>query len=345
MNAVIIPRHGGPEVLHYTQTPDPRPGPNEVLVRVRACALNHLDLWMRKGIPGRQIPLPLIPGSDIAGEVAEAGSHVKNVKTGEKIVISPGISCGHCAACAAGQDNRCRDYTILGYGKNGGYAEYVAVPAVNVMPMPADLSFEQAAAIPLVFVTAWHMLVRRAELLPGEEVLIWGAGSGVGTAAIQIAKLIGARVIATAGSDAKLAKARELGADETINHNIEPALVSRKVRDMTKRRGVDVVFDHVGVATWDQSIASLATGGRLVTCGATTGYEAQLDLRYLYSRQLSLLGSWMGSRAELHTILKLVGEKRLHPVVDRVFPLVEAAKAHERLESREAFGKVVLSVP
>jgi NADPH:quinone reductase-like Zn-dependent oxidoreductase len=264
------------------------------------------------------------------------------VRPGDKVVLAPGVSCGQCAACAAGKDNECHKYTPLGYGRNGGCAEYVVAPEMNVLPMPAGLSFEEAAAVPLVFLTAWHMLVARARLQPGEEVLILGAGSGVGSAAIQIAKLTGARVIATAGSSAKLDKARELGADELINHAQQK--ISEEVRSLTGKRGVDVVFEHVGTATWEQSILSLAIGGRLVTCGATTGFAAQLDLRYLFARQLSLLGSYMGSRAELYTVLKLVGEKRLHPVIDRVFPLAEAAQAHRRMEQREQFGKIVLAV-
>jgi NADPH:quinone reductase-like Zn-dependent oxidoreductase len=342
MKAVLIPRHGGPEVLHYTDTQDPKPEANQVLVRVRACALNHLDLWVRSGLPGMEFPLPLIPGSDIAGEVVHVGALARRVHVGDRVVLSPGVSCGQCPSCAAGNDNFCRSYTLLGYMLNGGCAEYVVVPEVNVLPMPAGLSFEEAAAVPLVFLTAWHMLIGRAQLQPGEDVLILGAGSGVGSAALQIAKLTGARVIATAGTDAKLERARALGADEVINHS--RLKIADEVRYLTGKRGADVVFEHIGAATWDQSVASLARGGRLVTCGATTGAGVQLDIRYLFGRQLSLLGSFMGSRGELHTVLKLVGEKKLRPVVDRVFPLAEAAAAHEVLEHREHFGKVVLTV-
>ena len=342
MRAILIPKHGGPEVLQYAEFPDPEPRADEVLVRVRACALNHLDLWVRQGLNGVTFPLPLVPGSDIAGEVAAVGELATRVHPGDKVVLAPGVSCGQCAACAAGKDNECRGYTVLGYSRNGGCAEYVVATEVNVLPMPQGLSFEEAAAVPLVFLTAWHMLVARARLQPGEEVLILGAGSGVGSAAIQIAKLMGARVLATAGSAAKLDKARELGADGLIDHGQRK--ISEEVRRLTAKRGVDVVFEHVGAATWEQSILSLATGGRLVTCGATTGFSAQLDLRYLFARQLSLLGSYMGSRAELHTVLKLVGEKRLHPVIDRVLPLAEAIQAHRRLEQREQFGKIVLAV-
>jgi NADPH:quinone reductase-like Zn-dependent oxidoreductase len=340
VKAVVIPEHGGPEVLRIMDVPEPKIAANEVLVRVRACALNHLDLWVRRGLPGITFPLPLIPGSDISGEIVQAGELVANVKPGDAVLLAPGVSCGHCAACSAGNDNMCRKYAALGYGQNGGCAELVKAPGVNAIPIPAGLSFEEAAAVPLVFLTAWHMLVTRAGLKPGEDVLVLGAGSGVGSAAIQIAKLMGARVMATAGSPEKLEKARALGADEVVDHAKQS--ISAEVRRWTARRGVDVVFEHVGAATWEQSIASLATGGRLVTCGATTGFDAKLDLRFLFVKQLSLLGSYMGSRAELYTVIKLVGERKMRAVIDRVLPLTEAVQAHTLLERREQFGKIVL---
>jgi len=342
VKAILFHQHGGPEVLQFTDVPDPEPRPTEVLVRVRACALNHLDLWVRGGLPNVPIPLPHIPGSDVAGEIAKIGSEVTTVRVGQKVVLAPGVTCGKCAACISGQDNRCRQFTNLGYMIDGGCAEFVRVPEVNCLSCPDNLSFEQAAAIPLVFQTAWHMLIARAQLQPGEDVLVLGAGSGVGTAAIQIAKFFGARVIATAGSDEKLQKARELGADHGINHKSQK--IRDEVRRITNKRGVDVVFEHVGTATWDDSLASLALAGRLVTCGATTGYDAKIDLRFLFSRQLSLLGSYMGVKSELHTIMKLVAASRLKPVVDRTFPLAEAAAAHAYLESAQQFGKVVLKV-
>ncbi len=342
MKAIRFQQHGGPEVLKYADAPDPVVRPNEVLVRVRACALNHLDLWVRQGIPGVPIPLPHIPGSDVAGEIAHIGGEVSTVRVGQKVVLAPGITCGKCTACLAGLDNRCRQFTNLGYMTDGGCAELVGAPEVNCLPFPENLSFEQAAAVPLVFQTAWHMLVSRAELQPGEDVLILGAGSGVGVAAIQIARFFGARVIATAGTDEKLVKARELGADHVINHTSQK--IREEVRRITGKRGVDVVFEHVGTATWDDSLASLAPSGRLVTCGATTGYDAKVDLRFLFSRQFSLLGSYMGTKSELRTVMKLVAEGRLKPVVDRVFPLAEAAAAHAYLESGAQFGKVVLTV-
>jgi NADPH:quinone reductase-like Zn-dependent oxidoreductase len=342
VKAIQFQQHGGPEVLKYVDAPNPVIRPNEVLVRVRACALNRLDLWVRQGLPNVPIPLPHIPGSDVAGEIAQVGSEVSTVRVGQKVVLAPGVTCGKCAACLAGLDNRCRQFTNLGYMIDGGCAEFVRVPEVNCMPYPENLSFEEAAAVPLVFQTAWHMLVARAELQPGEDVLILGAGSGVGSAAIQIAKFFGAQVIATAGTDAKLARARELGADHIINHKSQK--IRDEVRRITNKRGVDVVFEHVGTATWDDSLASLAASGRLVTCGATTGYDAKIDLRFLFTRQLSLLGSYMGTKNDLRTVMKLVAGGRLKPVVDRVFPLSEAAAAHAYLESGGQFGKVVLTV-
>lgn len=328
--------------MSYVEVREPEIGADEVLVRVRACALNHLDLWVRRGLPGITIPMPHILGSDIAGQVAGVGEEVSGVRVGERVMLSPGISCGRCVYCLRGDDNFCRQYTLFGYKVDGGYAECVASPAVNVISMPAKLGFEEAAAIPLVFLTAWHMLITRAQLKPDETVLVLGAGSGVGSAAIQIAKTAGARVIATAGSEAKLQKARELGADETFLHTIEHW--SREVKRLTERRGVDVVVEHVGDATWQESVASLAVGGRLVTCGATTGYEGKIDLRFLFSRHISILGSYMGSKAELYSVLDLVGRGRVRPVIDNVMPLAKAREAHERLEKREQFGKIVLRI-
>jgi NADPH:quinone reductase-like Zn-dependent oxidoreductase len=342
VKAIVFSQHGGPEVLKYTDVPEPSISPGDVLVRVKACALNHLDLWVRRGLPNVPIPLPHIPGSDIAGEIAKIGAEVTTFRAGQKVVLAPLVSCGKCAACISGLDNRCRQATNLGYMIDGGCAEFVRAPEVNCVPYPENLSFEEAAAIPLVFQTAWHMLVARAQLQPGEDVLILGAGSGVGSAAIQIAKLFGARVIATAGSDEKLQKARQLGADHLINHKSQR--IRTEVRRTTNQRGVDVVFEHVGIATWEECISSLALSGRLVTCGATTGYDAKVDLRFLYSRQLSLLGSYMGVKSELQTVIKLVAAGRLKPVIDRVFPLAEAAAAHAYLESGAQFGKVVLKV-
>jgi NADPH:quinone reductase-like Zn-dependent oxidoreductase len=342
VKAIVFQQHGGPEVLKYTDAQEPALRANDVLVRVKACGLNHLDLWVRVGLPNVPIPLPHIPGSDIAGEIAKIGADVTTIRVGQKTVLAPLVSCGKCPACLAGLDNHCRQATNLGYMIDGGCAEFVRAPEVNCLPYPENLDWEEAASIPLVFQTAWHMLVTRAELQPCEDVLILGAGSGVGSAAIQIAKFLGARVIATAGSDQKLSKAKELGADYLVNHKTQK--IRDEVRRITNKRGVDVVFEHVGTATWEDSLASLAPAGRLVTCGATTGYDANVNLRFLFSRQLSLLGSYMGTKSELHTAMKLVAAGKLKPVLDRVFPLAEAAAAHAYLESSSQFGKVVLEV-
>jgi NADPH:quinone reductase-like Zn-dependent oxidoreductase len=340
MKATIFKQHGGPEVLEYTDVPDPTIRANEVLVEVKACAMNHLDVFVRNGLPGIDIPLPHILGCDVAGVVREAGELVNWVKPGDEVMVQPGTSCGHCEACLSGQDNLCREYDMIGYRRNGGYAELVAVPGVNLIPKPTELSWEEAAALPLVTVTAWHMLVTRAGVQPGEDVLVHAAGSGVGSVAIQIAKLRGARVITTASSDEKLAKARELGADETINYTRDDW--PKEVRRVTERRGVDVVVEHTGAATWPGSISSLKNNGRLVTCGATSGFDARTDLRQVFFRHLTLLGSFMGSKAELLEAMKFVVQGKIRAVVDRVFPLSEARQAHELMENRGQFGKIVL---
>jgi len=343
MKAIVIHEHGDPSVLKYEDVPEPHVRAGEVLVRVHACALNHLDLWVRRGLPGVAIPLPHIPGSDVAGEIVKIGEGVTTVRVGQKVLLAPGVTCGKCRACVSGNDNRCREFTKLGYMIAGGCAEFVRCPEVNCMPYPENLDWVRAAAVPLVFQTAWHMLVNRAQLQPGEDVLVLAAGSGVGSAALQVAKFFGARVIATAGTDEKLKKAKELGADELINHSVMP--ISKEVRRLTNNRGVDIVFEHVGAATWEHSVKSLATGGRLVTCGATTGYDVKLDMRFLFTRQLSILGSYMGTKAELRTVLKLVEQGRLKPIVDKIWPLQDAALAHEYLEKNKQFGKVILTVP
>jgi NADPH:quinone reductase-like Zn-dependent oxidoreductase len=340
MKAVIFKQHGGPDVLEYADVPEPTIKADEVLVEVKACALNHLDVWTRGGLPGVEIPLPHILGNDIAGVVREAGNLVSWVRSGDEVLLHPGVSCGHCAECLSGRDNLCRDYDILGYRRNGGYAELVAAPAVNVIPKPQNLSWEEAAALPLVTVTAWHMLVTRASVLPGEDVLVHAAGSGVGSMGIQIAKLRGARVIATASSEEKLVKAKELGADEVVNYSQEDW--PKEVKRLTNRRGVDVVFEHTGTATWAGSVASLKTGGRLVTCGATSGFAAQTDLRQVFYRHLTILGSFMGSKSELLEAMKFIESGKILAVVDQTLPLREAKKAHELMKDRLQFGKLVL---
>ncbi|HEV7684580.1 MAG TPA: zinc-binding dehydrogenase [Pyrinomonadaceae bacterium] len=341
MKAVIFKQHGGPEVLEYAGVADPTINANQVLVEVKACALNHLDIWARGGIPGIKISLPHILGNDIAGVVREVGSLVSWVRTGDEVMLQPGVSCGHCVECLAGRDNLCREYDILGYGRDGGYAQLVAAPAVNVIPKPKHLSWEEAAALPLVTVTAWHMLVTRAAVQPGEDVLVHAAGSGVGSIGIQLAKLRGARVIATASSDDKLAKAKDLGADEVVNYSDETW--PKEVKRLTNKRGVDVVFEHTGSATWPGSIASLKSNGRLVTCGATSGFAAQTDLRQVFYRHLTILGSFMGSKSELLEAMKFVESGKIRAVVDQILPLAEARKAHELMEDRAQFGKLVLT--
>jgi NADPH:quinone reductase-like Zn-dependent oxidoreductase len=340
MRAVIFEQHGGPEVLKYTEVADPQIKSNEVLVEVRACALNHLDVWVRGGLPGIKISLPHILGNDVAGVVREAGGLVTWVKTGDEVMLQPGVSCGHCVECLAGRDNMCIEYDIIGSGRDGGYAELLAVPGVNVIPKPKNLSWPEAAALPLVTLTAWHMLVTQARIQPGEDVLVHAAGSGVGSLGIQIAKLFGARVIATASSEDKLAKARELGADETVNYTREDW--PKEIKRLTNKKGVDIVFEHTGAATWPGSIVSLRKGGRLVTCGATSGFDARTDLRQVFYRHLTILGSMMGSKAELLAAMKFIESGQIRAVVDRTLPLAEARKAHELMEDRAQFGKLVL---
>src|SRR5271169_7241354 len=338
MKAVRIHQFGGPEVLTYEEVVDPQPRKNQVLVRVRACALNHLDVWVRTGLPG--VKLPHILGSDVAGEIVEVGEYVSGFKPGQRVLLAPMHYCGHCEKCVMGLQNQCREFTALGNAVDGGNCELIAVPAANVIPIPDSLDFNQAASVPLVFVTAWHMLLGRAGIRPGQTVLVLGASSGVGIAAIQIAKLFRCRVITTAGDEAKLAKGRELGADYGINHYQQK--ISEEVRKITNKEGVDIVIEHVGAATWDESVKSLKAGGTLVTCGATTGLSVGVDLRHLFARQLSVLGSYMGTMGELHEVLGHVFAGRLKPVVDRVFPLKDLRAAHELLENSQMFGKIVV---
>jgi NADPH:quinone reductase-like Zn-dependent oxidoreductase len=340
MKAVRIHQFGGPEVLTYEDVPDPQLQKDQVLIRVRACALNHLDIWVRKGLPG--VKLPHILGSDIAGEIAEVGEYVSGLKAGQRVLVAPMHFCGHCSKCVAGLQNQCREFTVLGNAVDGGNCELIAVPPANVIPIPDSFDFQQAASVPLVFVTAWHMLAGLAGVRPGQTVLVLGASSGVGIAAIQIARLFHCRVITTAGDESKLEKARALGADFGINHYTQK--ISEEVRKITNKEGLDIVVEHVGAATWDESIKSLKTGGTLVTCGATTGPSVGIDLRHLFARQLRLFGSYMGTMAELHEVMGHVFAGRLKPVVDRVFPLTDLRAAHEYLEKSQMFGKIVVSV-
>ena len=343
MKAVLLPRYGGPEVLEYVEDrPQPVPGPDEVLLHVHAASLNHLDLTVRRGLPTLKLTLPHVLGADVAGEVAQLGAGVTGFEPGDRVIANPGLTCGRCEFCLAGDDSLCPEYRILGEHVPGTYTEYVAVPARNLLPIPVDMDWVTAAAAPLVFMTAWRALVTRAAIRPGEDVLILGAGSGVSTAAIQIAKLAGCTVYATSSSDAKLAKAKDLGADVLVNYKEMPW--SKAIWELTGKRGVDVVLDHVGEATFKDSVRTLRKGGRLVIPGATTGDMPPLDLRRLFWRQLSILGSTMADRREFEDVMKLVFMGRLNPVVDKVFPLREATQAHAYLERGEQFGKVVLRV-
>jgi 2-desacetyl-2-hydroxyethyl bacteriochlorophyllide A dehydrogenase len=342
MKAVLFREHGGPEVLSYEDLPEPMIGPEDVRVRVKACALNHLDIWIRQGNPAYPMTLPHVPGSDAAGIVEQVGGHVDSVTVGQRVFVSPGLSCWKCDQCLAGRDNLCRSYGLVGAKTHGSYAEYLKVPFRNVLPIPENLSFEQAAAFPLVSVTASHMLFALAGLQHGETVLIMGAGSGVGSMAVQMAKLAGARVMATVGSDDKIPRAVTLGADAVINHTTEK--VSERAKLLTEGHGVDVVIEHIGPEVWDTCLDSLARGGRLITCGATTGGEVKLNLRYVFARQLTIKGSYMGMRAELVKASELMGQGRLTSVIDRTFPLHEARAAQELMISRKFFGKIVLTV-
>lgn len=333
VRAVVFRRHGGTEVLELAELPDPKPASNEVLLSIKACALNRLDIWVRQGIPGPSVPMPHIGGSDICGEIIEAGSGVEGRKAGELVVVAPGVGCRVCESCLAGKESLCDHYQLFGFQKQGGYAEKIAVDVRDVIPVPKGLTPVEWAAVPLVFLTAWHMLVTRAQLKGGETVLIQAAGSGIGSAAIQIAKYLGARVIATASTDAKLSKARSLGADEGIHY-----------KDLPIAHGADVVFEHIGPETFAGSLASLKKEGRLVFCGATSGANVSFDLRPAYLKHLTIHGSFMGGRGELLHVLKLIESGCLHPVVDSTFPLEKAREAQEKMLSRDVFGKIVLKV-
>jgi NADPH:quinone reductase-like Zn-dependent oxidoreductase len=340
MKAIIFHKNGGPEVLQYQDIPEPEAKPFEVVVKVRATALNHLDLWLRKGIPGRPTPLPHVSGCEGAGDVLSVGPGVTEFKPGDAVVITPPYSCGHCEYCLKNQDSLCLSFGMVGVHRYGCLAEKVAVPEQTLLPLPSNLSYEQAASIPLVFQTAWHMLIDRAKLQVGEDVLIQAAGSGVGIAGIQIAKLVGARVFATASTNEKLEKAKQLGADVLINYKEKDFL--EEIRRVTNKRGVDVILEHTGQENWEKNILSLSRFGRLVTCGATSGPNATMDLRYVYSRQLSILGSYMGGNRDLLDVFRFVSEGKLKPVIDSVFPMTETRKAQEKMEDRNLFGKIVV---
>jgi NADPH:quinone reductase-like Zn-dependent oxidoreductase len=334
-------QRGGPEVLRYEDFPTPEPGPGEALVRVRACALNHLDVFTRRGEQGRRVQLPHILGIETAGEVVALGEGVADLGVGDRVVSGPGVWCRRCRLCQAGEENMCVERQIVGVDVHGGYAEYIKLPGYAFGLLPEAVPYEQGAATLIAFGTAWHMLVDRAALSEGETVLVLAAGSGVGMAAVQLGSYLGARVIATASTDEKLARARDLGADGTINYVQQPRF-ARAVRKLTDGRGVDVVFEHVGADTWRDSVAALAIGGRLVTCGSTTGRWGETDLWSLFANQATLLGSFSSTQDNFRTVLRLAGERKLSPVIDSVLPLSAAAEGHRRLEARQVFGKIVL---
>ena len=329
-------------MLHRETIDLPEPSAREVRVRVRAVALNRLDLWVRRGLPNLRLEYPHRLGSDVVGEIDVLGPGARGFTIGDKVVVSPGISCGVCERCLLGEDTMCPHYGILGENLQGGYARHIVVPDTNVVSYPGDLSFPQVAAVPLVFLTAWEMVVHKARVQPGETVLVHAAGSGVSSAAIQIAKLCGARVIATTSTEAKARRARALGADEVIDYVASDFVA--EVKRLTAHRGAHVVIDHVGGEILAKSVIAAAKGGRIVTCGATAGFHPQIDLRHVFFRQIAILGSTMGSKGLLFGILQRVEAGVLKPVVDRVLPLWEAREAHRVLEAREAFGKVVLEV-
>jgi NADPH:quinone reductase-like Zn-dependent oxidoreductase len=340
MKAVVFKKHGTTAELEETYVPIPELGKKDVLVKVKACALNHLDLWVLAGMPGVKISMPHILGCDIAGEVVEKGKKAHGIPLHKPVIVAPGISCGKCAYCKSGWDSLCAKYEIVGFQNNGGFAEYVKVPARNILPVIGNLGMESWAAVPLVFLTAWHILVTRAALQKKETVLIQAGGSGIGSAAIQIAKLLGARVITTVGSEEKIKRAKALGADSVINYKLKD--FHTEVMRLTQGEGVDVLFEHIGGNTFTKSVLCLKKKGRIVTCGATAGRTVSFDLRYLYTHQLSVMGSYMGGIAELQRIVRRIQDGRLRPVIDQVFPLREARQALNRMAARENFGKIIL---
>ncbi|HEB53575.1 MAG TPA: alcohol dehydrogenase [bacterium] len=342
MRCIVVREHGGWDRLLLEERPIPTPAPGQVRLRMRAIGLNHLDTWVRRGVPGHTFPLPLVTSSDGSGVVDAVGGQVAQVREGDEVVVLPGVSCGACEACQSGRDHLCRRYEILGEGRDGTAAEYVCVPAANVAPKPAGMAFEQAASVCLVFQTAWNMLARRAELRAGETVLVHAGLSGVGSAAVQIGKALGARVIATAGGAEKCRRVRALGADVVIDYQATDFVA--EVRALTGKAGVEVVFEHVGEATFAGSLKCLARGGRVVTCGATTGGDVAVSLHQVFFKSLSILGSTMGSKGDLRQVLRMFEQGTFRAVLDRVLPMAEVAEAHRLLESRAAMGKLVLAV-
>lgn len=342
MRAIFYVEHGDPGVLTYGDFEEPTAERGDVVVDVKAASVNHLDLFVRRGIPGLKIPLPQVPGSDAAGLISAVGDDVTDLSVGDRVVMNPSVCCGHCEFCVRGDASLCESYKLTGETTQGTCCEKIAIPARNAIRIPDSMSFEDAASIPLVFLTAWRMLISRGRVRPGEDVLILGASAGVGIAAIQIAKVAGARVFAAASTSEKLDLCRALGADVLINYAEEDFV--KRVRSETNKRGVDVVVDYIGKDTWVKSLRSLVGGGRLLTCGATTGHDPQTDLRHVFYRQLEVIGSTMGGHNDLVTPLKLILEGRMRPVVGAVFDLKDTADAHRMMEERRALGKIVIRI-
>jgi NADPH:quinone reductase-like Zn-dependent oxidoreductase len=342
MKALAFNEFGGPDKLRLQDVPDPSLRPADILVRVRACALNHLDLFVREGIPALKTPLPFWTGCDIAGDIVEVGSAVTGVKAGDRVAVNPNLTCGRCEFCMQGEDSLCVRYGILGEHAPGGLAELVAVRGDHVLVLPPHVSYEDAASFILTNMTAWRMVVTQGQVRAGQDVLILGVGGGVSSTAVQIAKLCGARVIVTSSSDAKLERARQLGADIGINYAREDW--AKSVWEKTARRGADVVIENVGAQTWRQSLRSVAKGGRLITCGATTGPMGETDIRIVFWNQIHIIGSTMANRKEFHDVMRLFFEGRLRAIVDEVVPLAEGAAAQHRLAEGRQFGKIVLTV-
>ncbi len=349
MKALIARGHGDLSQLEVADVPHPSiVDPGDVLVRLEAAALNHLDLWTLRGLPGLSLEFPHIIGADGAGVVDDAGPHVSRVRPGDRVMINPGISCYQCESCLVGEHSLCESFALLGEHRPGTIGEYVVVPEQNLLHVPelpdshTELSWPEAAAFSLVTLTAWRMLRTKARVQQGETVLIWGIGGGVSSAALAIAKLAGASVFVTSSSDAKLGAAHELGADVTLNHDSQD--VVKEVRALTDKRGVDVVVENVGAATWEQSLQLLARGGRLVTCGATTGPKVSVDVRRMFWHQWTLMGSTMGNAAEYAEIVRVLGQGQLRPVIDSAYPLDRAVDAFHRLEAAEQIGKIVVEI-
>ena len=345
MKAIAFTEQGEVDVLQYQEVERPTPGPNEILVNVKACAVNYLDIHARRDRPEIKQKLeetgkPHILGSDIAGEIVEISGEHPGLTIGNRVLLAPCIPCGVCGDCVNGYENLCDTQQLLGFQTDGGYAEFVKAPAKNAIRIASPLSFVEASALPIAYLTAWHMLVTRAQLQAGEDILILGAGGSVGSAGLQIAKLVGARIFATASTDEKIARAKRYGADVTIRYTHLD--FSEVILEETDGRGVDVVLEHVGTATWEQSISSLAKNGRLVSCGVTTGNIGEINIRKMYQKQLTLMGSALGTQTELRTLVRLAEQRRLIPIIDRTLPLERAADAHQLLESRKNFGKVCL---